>query len=136
MSASKSSTSAVLLAGAAVSDLTPRGSVFLYGYPHVARDSTGVHDALPCAALFLRGDSGQALFLANDLIHVSKRFTAEVRQRIGGATGVPAHAITITTTHTHSGPITVDHISNAADATVPKPDPAYLRWAAAQMIAA
>jgi neutral ceramidase len=47
------SSSAGLQAGAAVADLTPAGSVFLYGYPYVARDSTGVHDPLLCAALYL-----------------------------------------------------------------------------------
>jgi hypothetical protein len=43
-----------VMAGAAVVDITPQGSVFLYGYPHVKRYSTGVHDPLECAALYLR----------------------------------------------------------------------------------
>jgi neutral ceramidase len=119
-----------------VSDLTPQQSVFLYGYPHVARDSTGVHDPLQCAALYLCRGGAQALFLANDLIHVSKRFTAGVRAAITAATGIPDEAIMITATHTHSGPVIVEHVSNAADATVPKPDPKYLAWARHQMVAA
>lgn len=123
-----------LHAGAAVRDLTPRGSVFLYGYPHVARDSTGVHDPLQCMALFLSGGGGQALFLANDLIHVSKRIAGGVRRAIAAATGVEEEAIVVSATHTHSGPVIVDHVSNAADATVPKADPAYIAWAARQMI--
>ncbi len=130
------SSAAGLLAGAAVRDLTPARSVFLYGYPHVARDSTDVHDPLQCAALYLRQGEGHALFLANDLIHVSKRFAAEVRTRIATETGVPTEAIAITTTHTHSGPVLVDYVSNSADATVPKADLAYLAWAANQMVAA
>jgi neutral ceramidase len=125
-----------LYAGSAVADLTPNRSVFLYGYPHVARDSTGVHDPLQCAALYLRQDGEPAMFLANDLIHVSKRFTAEVRRRIAATTGVPAGAIAITATHTHSGPVMVDHVSNAADPTVPKADAAYVAWVADQMVAA
>ncbi len=40
-----------LRAGAAVADLTPEGPVFLFGYPHVPRLSTGVNDRLECAAL-------------------------------------------------------------------------------------
>lgn len=135
MSAPLASQSA-LRAGAAVVDLTPRGRVFLYGYPHVARDSTGVHDPLECAALYVGDGKGQLLFLANDLIHVSKRFAAEVRRGIAGRTGVPEEAIMVTATHTHSGPVMVDHVSNAADTTVPKADPAYLAWAMEQMIAA
>jgi hypothetical protein len=47
-----------LRAGAAVTDLTPAGSVFLFGYPHVPRWSTGVHDPLECAALYLRDGWG------------------------------------------------------------------------------
>lgn len=135
MSAS-SSNSAGIHAGAAVTDLTPRESVFLYGYPHVERMSTGVHDPLQCAALYVRGEGGQAIFLANDLIHVSKRIAAQVRGAITAATGVPEEAIMVTATHTHSGPVIVDHVSNAADATVPKADPKYIAWASAQMVAA
>jgi neutral ceramidase len=124
-------------AGAAVTDLTPQRSVFLYGYPHVARDSTGVHDPLQCAALYLKDDGGaQALFLANDLIHLTKRITADIRAQINAATGIPGEAIMLTATHTHSGPIIVEHVSNAADTTVPKPDPEYLPWAMGQMVAA
>ena len=127
---------ATLQAGAAVTDLTPKRSVFLFGYPHIARDSTGVHDPLQCAALYLRGDEAEALFLANDLIHISKQITSEVRRAITAATGVPEHAIMVTTTHTHSGPVMVDHVSNAADATVPRADPEYVAWAIGQMVAA
>jgi neutral ceramidase len=130
------SPSAGLRAGAAVTDLTPAARVFLYGYPHVERTSTGVHDPLQCAALYLRQGRAQALFLANDLIHVSKRFAATVRQLISLATNVPEAAIMITATHTHSGPVMVDHVSNAADPAVPKADPRYLEWAARQMVSA
>jgi len=142
MTISADSLFADLQAGAAVTDLTPPRSVFLYGYPHVARDSTGVNDPLQCAALYLRGAGetgrmqGQVLFLANDLIHLSKRFSAFVRRAITAETGVPEEAIMITATHTHSGPVIVDHLSNAADATVPKADVGYLAWVAQQMVAA
>ncbi|MCX6950608.1 MAG: hypothetical protein NTV51_00230 [Verrucomicrobia bacterium] len=74
-----------MLAGAAVTDLTPPQSIFLY-------------------------------------------VTAE--------TGVPEEAILITATHTHSGPVMVDHVSNAADPTVPRADPAYLAFARGKMVEA
>lgn len=122
-----------LRAGAARADLTPRQSMFLFGYPHVPRHSTGVHDPLGCAALYLRSGAGQALILANDLIFFSRDFVAGVRRRIEQRTGVPAGAIAITATHTHSGPVTVNHISNEADPVVPKADAAYLDWLAGQM---
>ena len=71
-----------LRAGAAVTDLTPEGSVFLFGYPHVPRLSTGVHDRLQCSALYVEGGGGRVLFLANDLIFVGRKLAGEVRRRI------------------------------------------------------
>jgi len=125
-----------LRAGAAVTDLTPEGPVFLFGYPHVQRLSTGVHDRLQCSALFLEAGGGRALFLANDLIFVDRKLAGEVRGRIVTETGVPEEAVMITATHTHSGPVTVDYVSNAADPVVPRADPAYLRFLGEQMVAA
>lgn len=125
-----------LRAGAAVADLTPDGPVFLFGYPHVPRLSTGVHDRLECAALYLAGGGGAALFLANDLIFVGRKLAGEVRRRIAAETGVPEEAVMITATHTHSGPVTVDYVSNAADPVVPRADRAYLRFIGERMVAA
>lgn len=130
------STTSVLYAGAATADLTPQDPVFLFGYPHVRRVSTGVHDRLEAAALFLRQEGGAALFIANDLIFAGKPLCHEVRRRISIKTGVPMDAITITATHTHSGPVTVDYLSNSADPVVPKADPHYLKWVADSMVEA
>ncbi|WP_438479745.1 hypothetical protein [Oleiharenicola lentus] len=126
----------VLQAGAATVDLTPQDSVFLFGYPHVERFSTGAHDRLESVALYLRGENGCALFIANDLIFVSKTLAADVRRRISIKTGIPVSSIAVTATHTHSGPITVDYVSNGADPAVPKVDPAYLAFVAESMILA
>ena len=136
MPPSPHSPASALLAGAATADLTPQDPVFLFGYPHVARLSTGVHDRLEAAALYLRQDRQAVLFLANDLIFVSKQLCREVRRRISIKTGVPMDAIAITTTHTHSGPVTVDCLSNGADPMVPKADPQYLKWVADSMVEA
>lgn len=136
MKPSRDQTGAGLWAGAAVTDLTPSASVFLFGYPHVPRFSTGVHDPLECAVLYLRSGDAAVLFLANDLIFVGRELAQRVRQQIAAATGVPEAAIMITATHTHSGPITVDYVSNAADPIVPKADAAYLQWAGDRMVEA
>jgi neutral ceramidase len=125
-----------LMAGAATVDITPAGSVFLYGYPHVPRFSTGVHDPLECAALYLRNGSEAVLFLAHDVIYFTKAFVTAVRSRIEERTGIPAHAILISATHTHSGPIMADHLSNAADAVLPKVDASYLAWLSDRIVAA
>ncbi len=125
-----------LFAGAATIDITPPGSVFLFGYPHVRRYSTGVNDPLECAALYLHGEGGAAIFLAVDLIFFSTAFARDIRRRIAAAVDVAEAAILLSATHTHSGPVTADMLSNAADAAVPKADPVYLAWLGDRLVAA
>lgn len=116
-----------LLAGAGVADITPQDSQYLFGYPHVARYSTGVHDPLLSSALYLSDGRTPLLFIANDIIFVGKATANRVRRRIEEATGVPVGHILVSATHTHSGPSTVDYISLEGDPTVPKVDERYLR---------
>src|SRR5690606_5996222 len=111
-------------------DITPVGSVFLYGYPHVKRWSTGVHDPLLCSALYLRQGDNATLLLANDLIAVSKSLVADVRRRISQARNLPEHAILVSATHTHSGPVTMNHATHQLDNIIPKADVTYLAYAA------
>jgi neutral ceramidase len=125
-----------LWAGAATLDITPAGSVFLFGYPHVPRSSTGVHDPLECDALFLRTAGGGALILACDLIYFGRDFAREVRQRAAEAAGLPVEAVMLTATHTHSGPVMTNNLSNSADSVVPPADPVYLRWLADRLVEA
>ncbi len=116
-----------LFAGAAAVDITPVGSQFLYGYPHVPRFSTGVHDPLWSSALYLADGDRSVVLIANDVIFVTRELTRRARERIAEATGIPAGHILISATHTHSGPVTVRYLSNEADPVVPEPDPKYLR---------
>jgi hypothetical protein len=117
-----------LVAGAATADITPLQPVFLFGYPHVARESTGVHDPLECSAFYLCDGAGRALLLAHDLIFVPRALAVDARQRISRATGLKPDEILLSGTHTHSGPVTVDQVANAADPHVPKTDAGYLAW--------
>jgi len=117
---------ATLQAGAATADITPQDSQFLFGYPYVPRYSTSVHDPLLSSALYLSNGRTQVMFVANDIIFVTKEIVRRVRRRIEESTGVPGANIMITATHTHSGPKTVDYLSNEGDSTVPKTDPAYV----------
>jgi neutral ceramidase len=115
-----------LIAGAGARDITPGDSQFLFGYPHVRRYSTGVHDPLLSSALFL-SDGGERLLLsANDVIFVGRASVERVRRRIERHTGIPGANIMVAATHTHSGPITVDMLSNEQDPAVPKADPRYV----------
>ena len=116
-----------LLAGTGVADITPLDPQYLFGYPHVERTSTGVHDPLLSSALYLFDGRTPLLFIANDIIFVGKATAGRVRQRIEAATGVPAANILVSATHTHSGPSTVDYISLADDPFVPRVDARYLQ---------
>lgn len=114
-------------AGAAQRDITPAGSVFLFGYPHVPRMSTSVNDPLLVSAVALGDGERVVVFVACDLIWVPAAVSRAARQRIEHATDVPAEHIMITATHTHSGPVTAQMASNLHDTVVPPPDPDYVR---------
>lgn len=112
-------------AGAAAVDITPAAPTFLYGYPHVQRQSTGVSDPLLASALYISDGETRVIFIANDVIFVPKWLADRARKRIEASTGVPADHVMITATHTHSGPVTTKMLSNDADPIVPEPDPGY-----------
>ena len=115
-----------LIAGAAVVDVTPKVPQFLFGYPHVPRYSTGVHDPLLSSALYLSDGKTPLLWVANDVIFIGRETARRVRRRIEQQTRIPAANMMIAATHTHSGPVTVDMISDGTDQAVPKADPRYV----------
>ena len=107
-------------------EVTPRKPLFLVGYPHVERISTGVHDPLYATALCL-DDGGQAILLISvDIICLPHPFTGACREHLQEATGIPPEHILISCTHTHSGPVTQSMVSWNRDGVVPPPDEAYL----------
>ncbi len=116
-----------LQAGAGVADISPVDSQFLYGYPHVERYSTGIHDPLLSSALHLCDGQTSILFVANDIIYVPKDLVARARARVEQATGVPAGNILISATHTHSGPVVLNSLIHADDSVIPAADPNYVR---------
>jgi hypothetical protein len=116
-----------LIAAAAQIDITPDRPQFLFGYPHVERISTGVHDRLLSSALFLSDGATKLLFVGNDVVAVGNDTVRRARERIERETGVPAANILIAATHTHSGPMTMDLLCCEADPVVPKADPHYIR---------
>lgn len=116
----------VLFAGAATRDISPRKPMFLFGYPHVERISTGIHDPLLATALALRTSSCQLILIALDILFIDRATTGVVREAIARRTGVAPQNILISCTHTHSGPLTIDMLSCRNDPVVPRPDPEYM----------
>ncbi len=118
----------MLIAGAASIEITPPVGIFLAGYPHVRRDSTGVHDPLLSCALYIEHGGERALIITNDVIYVAKSLVTRCRARIAKQTGVPETNILISATHTHSGPKTLDPIATSGDDAVPRTDEQYVRY--------
>ncbi len=114
-------------AGASSANITPEDSQFLFGYPHVERYSSGVHDPLMSSVLFLSDGKCCVMFISCDIIFVDKGLVERARCRISEAVDICSANILISATHTHSGPITVDYLSNEADPVVPKADDKYIR---------
>lgn len=127
-----------LKAGASQQNITPQKSQFLYGYPHVERYSTGVHDPLYSSALYLKDEKSakDIIFISNDIIYISKDMATNIRQSIYEQIGVSPDNILVSATHTHSGPIVVDSIVHKADPVIPAGDPEYIRFLEQQAVTA
>lgn len=123
-------------AGAAALKITPRKPMFLWGYPNVERTSEGVHDDLFASALYIQQGNHAVLFIANDIIFVPKAVTAAVRERLSKSIGIAPERILLSSTHTHSGPMTVSYASNQNDPVVPPLDPEYMEHFEDQMVLA
>ncbi len=126
----------MLKAGAAQFDVSPIRPMFLYGYPHVKRQSTGIHDPLRAAALYLANGSSALLLIAVDMLFVPKSSAARCRDELAARTGVPQSHILISATHTHSGPVTADYLAFRGDPVVPRADPVFMAFFESQIVQA
>jgi len=115
-----------LRAGAAVRAITPPRRAPLFGYPHVERVSTGVHDPLLASALFLEDGPRRALLVALDLLFLDPPTARSIRRAVAAETSVPEACVFTSCTHTHSGPVTCRLLGWQEDPAVPAPDPSYL----------
>jgi neutral ceramidase len=105
----------MLIAGTAISDITPKEPLLLAGYPS-PKDRTGniVHDPLYCSAFYLSADE-DILLICLDLVYVTKKQTMMIREGISSRTGLKPQNISVSCTHTHSGPITFSSFSKPFD---------------------
>jgi hypothetical protein len=94
-----------LLIGASTADITPPVGAMMAGYKQ--RQSTSLGHTLRAEALACRsGDDGWIL-ITSDTIGFSRDDVAVMRASISRACGLPGEAIMVSSTHTHSGPVTV-----------------------------
>ena len=122
--------------GAAAIDVTPRRPLFLYGYPHAPRISTGVYDPLFSSAMYFAAGNTAVLFIANDVVLIPREMVRRVRERLSAVTMIPPSQILISATHTHSGPATCLYLADEVDTAIPPLDAGYLEELEAGMIAA
>ena len=78
----------MLSAGTGRVDVSPLESIFLWGYPHVARMSTGVHDPLFATALCLADGASRTVAVSVDVLYVSAALVMDCRRQISKRTHV------------------------------------------------
>ena len=90
---------AVLRAGSATIDITPRDPVIMSGYGGRTGRSTGVADPLQASALVLDDASLRVAIVSVDLLNVSHELAGRVRSELS-----ECDEVVIAATHTHAGP--------------------------------
>ena len=89
-------------AGASRVVINPPMGIDIAGY-YVTRYADGILDDLEINALAVKKDEKTVLFLAFDTESLRKAFIDEVKASITAETGIPAEAIFVHATHTHTG---------------------------------
>lgn len=109
----------------------------LYGYPHVPRVSTGIHDPLLATVLVLRNDAGKTAVLASlDILILDLAFARQLRRDVAEVVDCREDGVFIGCTHTHSGPVTANLVGWRNDPAVPLAAPDYLLHLKSQVLAA
>jgi hypothetical protein len=90
-------------------DITPDFSVELSGYGfYRKRKSKGIHDPVFSKSIYLSDNfSNEILIISCDLIGINREVILKIRESINRQTDIPFDNITISSTHTHSGPATL-----------------------------
>ena len=100
-----------LKVGYARVNITPPMGVNIAGY-FIERIADGVLDELETCAVAVSDGKNTVLLMTIDHCGVLKVFLDEWRQKISEATGIPAEAIYIHSTHTHTGPVLLKDCKN------------------------
>ena len=116
-----------LKAGVAIVDISPEQGILLTGYPHYERKNIGIHDPLYASCIFLDDGETKFAFVAMDMTKYSKKYVRNVRLRVSESTGIPKDHITISCSHTHSGPLAAGRYDMEGLEKGLGPDPDYLK---------
>jgi neutral ceramidase len=97
-------------AGAGIAEITPPEAYRMYRGP-----STGVNDPLYARALVMEQDGTAGAIVVCDLIGIQRNLSRIVRKEASKKTGIPFSNITITASHTHTGPVITGEFVEYAD---------------------
>ena len=105
----------MLQCGAYEMVITPVLGVPIPGY-FTGRPATGVKDDLYAHAAVLNDGKTTIALISLDIIGMSDKMAAAIRERLTAATGIPAENIMVAATHTHTGaPVDFDLYYSEAD---------------------
>jgi neutral ceramidase len=93
-----------LRAGAGAVKITPPRGAPLAGY-YYNRAADGIRDDLWAKALVLEEGTKRAALVACDIINLPRPVVEEARRLMARDSGIPADAVMIGATHTHTGPV-------------------------------
>jgi neutral ceramidase len=113
--------------GTAQIEITPDVGIDLAGFAIRPQPSTEILDPLWTRALYLEDGPERLLWLHNDLLALDQALADRWRQHLEAETGVPRSRILISTTHTHSGPATIQ-LTGCGEVR-----PSYIEWLETQI---
>jgi neutral ceramidase len=98
-----------ILFGYARCEITPKGSVPMGGYGAREGPSVGVHDSLYAKVLAFKSQDREWVMTVLDLVGLNRSVVERLRKAVRDETGLPCGSLSLSCTHTHSGPQTVEH---------------------------
>ena len=111
--------------------LTPAIPCQMAGFDARKDGARDVHDDLHARALVFDDGSVKFALVSVEVIAVSAEFATRVRVAAERATGIPAQNVLLSATHTHCGPVTLNHFFNQGQPL----DTKYLESMEAQIVA-
>jgi hypothetical protein len=97
-----------LFAGVGRTDITPILGVQLGGYAADERPAEEIIDSLNSTAIVFEQNSLKTVLISLDWLGIDEVFVEKIRQEINAQTGIKKSNIIITTTHSHTTPITIN----------------------------
>ena len=108
--------------GTAQLEITPEVGIDLAGFAIRPQPSTEILDRLWVRALYLEDGPERLLWLHSDLLALEQELADRWRHQLEAETGVPRSRVLISTTHTHSGPATIQ-LTGCGEVR-----PSYVNW--------